>query len=174
MSHALPPPLSRARLLVYLNKCPCLHAHFPPCPSKLPLPGWRLFGSTQLYASIRYRLRDAALPTCLTCAKIVECDVSDKYMYVCSVQGPHVYNVKMFSNYNIKNNLYASCMDYAMVCRPRPFFLRRVFRNNRGNESGIIARNVRLRNKNKRQGKAKKGKVIGETPDLSVSTPPEN
>ena len=144
------------------------------CPSKLPLPGWRLFGPTQLYASRRYRLRDAALPTCLTCAKVVECDVSDKC--TCSIQEIRVFNICMLDDYNIKINLYASSKDYAVVCRLRPFFLHRLFRNSRGNESGIIARNVRLRHKNKRQGKARRKSCRRRTTDLSVSvqrTPPE-
>jgi hypothetical protein len=44
----------------------------------LPVPVG-VFWAQLIYAS--RRLRDAALPTCLTCAKIVGCDVSDKYMY---------------------------------------------------------------------------------------------
>jgi hypothetical protein len=53
----------------------------PPRPlSTMPLQvafSW-LASSAQLYASRGYRLRDAALPTCLTCVKIVGCDVSGK------------------------------------------------------------------------------------------------
>ena len=89
---------------LYLKKCPCLHAHFPPCqpcPSKLPVPVG-VFWAQLIYAS--RRLSNAALPTCLTCAKIAGCDVSDKYIYTVHSSNMCVeseYTQQVFSNIRV-------------------------------------------------------------------------
>ena len=82
VSHALPPPpLSRARfsLSQEMSVPPCPLSTLPACPSKLPVPVG-VFRAQLIYASRRL-IRDAALPTCLTCAKMTQCDVSDKYTF---------------------------------------------------------------------------------------------
>lgn len=53
-------------------------------------------------------------------------------------------NASMLNGYNIKTNLYAKLYGLCYGMSTKAISLRRVFRNNRGNESGIIARNVRL------------------------------
>ena len=60
------------------------------------------------------------------------------------------------NNYNIKNNPYAKLYGLCYGVSTKAICLRRMFQNNRGNESGIIARNVRLRRKPTGQGKKRK------------------
>ena len=75
-----------------------VRATMPTFHLPLACPGWRLLNLAQLYDS-RRRLRDAALPTCLTCAKLkvwklddVKCPNTESYNItikdnICKVYG---------------------------------------------------------------------------------------
>ena len=118
-----------------------VRATMPTFHLPLACPGWRLLNLAQLYDSGR-RLRDEALPTCLTCAKLKVWKLDD-------VKCPNTE----IQHYNKRLSMQG-LWTMLWYVRQKPSHSAVCFGNNRGNESGIIARNIFLVEKtNKKQEK---------------------